>query len=531
MRITKITINDTEIKPKNLVLILGANSTGKTRLLDEMHSVFTDRKRSTAFWDINFEYRIYKYDKENWYKSLNQNVEGKQIQWYCPFTIYNNQPDGHILQDQNYEDLKEQKKFKPYFSNPEFLRKEFIHYLQVPNRLTVPNNVSITAQSQKTSDSLNLLYRTPKMFKEIKGHLNRLFDKQLHTALHGNPQLELRLSDKEDEAIPKWRPNDPQKSFQEYQKWIKDNSIGDISVEGHGIQAFLHIMLSYAIPTNTVLMIDEPEIHLYPSIKRKFGALLGKIAGQNDKQFICVTHDSDFLQGVFDSKCDLTIIKLSRTNKKYSLIYSQYNRNNRLRASQIQTQFLQIPFLDFAVIVEGANDRMVYEYVFNDKKLLNEIEYKFIAAGGKDSVTNPEKVANDLSVPYAMIFDIDVLKKGNFKHFSKILKLKNKKVIKKRVKVLGEKINGIANFKIKGINAVLNNIVKIELGNLLSDLEQEGIFFVPIGCLESWCEIKSDKGEYPDKLIKKYHRSKKDFTDMIDFLRRIENYYKKYPNK
>lgn len=250
MRITKITINDTEIKPKNLVLILGANSTGKTRLLDEMHSVFTGRKRSTSFWDINFEDRIYKYDKENWYKSLNQNVEGNQTQWYCPFTLYGNNHDGRILDDKTYEDLKDQEGFKKYFANSDFLRKEFIHYLSVVNRLQVPNNVPITAQSEKVSDSLNLLYRTPKMFKEIKGRLNKLFDKQLHTALHNNPQLELRLSDKEDEAIPKWKPNDAQNSFQDYRRWIKDNSIGEISVEGHGIQAFLHIMLSYAIPTN-----------------------------------------------------------------------------------------------------------------------------------------------------------------------------------------------------------------------------------------------------------------------------------------
>jgi predicted ATP-dependent endonuclease of OLD family len=517
MRIKKLKAGDTEIEPVNMVLIVGANGTGKTRLLDEIHAAFTGRDHKSNYWNLTFENDVGDVDKKTWHDNLHQFSEKGDIKWYCPFTKINNNHDGRKLNSSQYSQYNSE-------TDLNFLKKELTHYLPVNERLQIPSNAPMTQQSQTASDPLNILFRSPKMLKDIQNHLKRLFSKELYLASHNVPQLELRLADSSDTNLPQAILDKPQESFQKYQEWMKANQIGEITIEGHGIQAFLHIMLSYALPTNSILMIDEPEIHLYPSIKRKFGQLLGNLAQKNKKQFICVTHDSDFLQGVFDAKCDLDILKLSKLNKTHSVIHTPYKTDSSLWAKHNQTSFLQLAFLDCGILVEGATDRLAYEHIFSDQKFLNNVEYKFISSGGKDSISNPEKIAQDLKVPYAVILDIDVLKEGEYKNVEKMLKLSGQNTILTKIRAIGPKLKGIQDFKKKGLEAISDGTTKTEVETIINDLAGLGVFVVPCGCLESWREIKCLKPEFPEKFIKSYRRKKSDFKNIIDFLKQIETY-------
>lgn len=519
MRIKKLKINTTEIPLSNMVLIVGANGTGKTRLLDEIYSAFASINRQSTFWDFTFEPEITEEDKKTWYQNLHQFVEKGTLKWYSPFT----KPDGLKLTESEYEKFDEEK-------NLDFLKNELSHYLPVGQRLTIPNNAQMTPQTQTATDPLNILYRSPKMLKHIQKNLTSLFGKKLYLTTHNVPQIELRLADSSDTKLAAWIPNKPQESVQKYQKWLEKNNIGDIKIEGHGIQAFLHIMLSYALPTNSILMIDEPEIYLYPSIKRKFGQLLGKLAQKNKKQFICVTHDSDFLQGVFDAKCNLDIIRLSKKAKEHSLISTTYESTASLWAKHNQTSFLQLAFLDCGIIVEGATDRLVYEYIFSDQKFLDNVEYKFIAAGGADSIKNPEKIAQDLKVPYVVIMDFDTLRAEKKKNqpdqakIEKLLKLSQQASLLMEIKDLGPKLKGINDLKTKGLAAITDDDLRTKAKKLIENLEKIGIFIIPYGHLESWKEITCRPGEFPEKLIRAYRRNKKEFTNLTAFLKRISTY-------
>lgn len=528
MRIKKLKINEKEIPLANMVLIVGANGTGKTRLLDEIHASFAGRSRGSNFWNLTFEHEIEEEDKKIWHENLHEFTEGDKTQWYCPFTKNNN--EGRKLSQQEHEDLSDSIKFTNYFANSDFLKKELTHYLPVKERLDVPSSAQMTSPRQVASDRLNILFRSPKMLNSIQNHLRHLFKKELYLAPHNLPQLDLKLANSYDEKLPAWLPNEIQKSFQKYLKWEKDNKIGDINIEGHGILAFLHIMLSYTLPTNAILMIDEPEIHLYPSIKRKFGQLLGSLAQKSKKQFICVTHDSDFLQGVFDAKCNLDILKLSKINKEHSIINTSYKTSSSLWAKHNQTSFLQLAFLDCGIIVEGSTDRLVYEYVFSDQKFLENVEYKFIAAGGADSIANPEKIAQDLKVPYVVIMDFDTLRGEKRKNkpdetkVEKLLKLSQQTSLLEKVKVLGPKLKGINNLREKGLDAVADEDLKKEAKELIEGLEKIGIFIVPYGCLESWGKITCMPGEFPEKFIRAYRSKKREFTKLTTFLAKIGTY-------
>ena len=79
MIIKKITINENAILVSNMVLIVGANGTGKTRLLDEIHSAFAGRNRNTNHWNLNLEHESTEKDQKIWYSNLHQFIERKNI--------------------------------------------------------------------------------------------------------------------------------------------------------------------------------------------------------------------------------------------------------------------------------------------------------------------------------------------------------------------------------------------------------------------------------------------------------------------
>ena len=216
--------------------------------------------------------------------------------------------------------------------------------------------------------------------------------------------------------------------------------------------------------------------------------------------------------------------ELSKINKTHSVIHTPYKTDSSLWAKHNQTSFLQLAFLDCGILVEGATDRLAYEHIFSDQKFLNNVEYKFISSGGKDSISNPEKIAQDLKVPYAVILDIDVLKEGEYKNIEKMLKLSGQNTILEKIKTIGAKLKGIQDFKKKGLESISDGTTKTEVEAIINDLAGLGVFVVPCGCLESWHEIKCLKPEFPEKFIKSYRKKKSDFKNVIDFLKQIETY-------
>jgi len=526
MRIKKVKIQNQEIKLENLTLILGANSTGKTRLLEELFTAITGRERKTNFWgNIESEVVHLNSDSNIWQEHLHQKMENNQKIWFCPYTVSytNNQSDGRQLNSTEYAELKNNP--TAFFSNNSFLKRELIHYLPVDKRLDVPSSTQMRDPSNPPNDIINILWRNQTIVKIISSELRSLFNKKLLLMPHKIPIIELRLIDTQEEKPPPYELSKTKEAYEAYVKWLEENNISDIGTEGHGVRAFLHIMLTYSVPTNSVLMIDEPETHLYPSIKRKFGNAIGELAKKGKKQFICVTHDSDFLQGVFDSNCNTTVIKLFKKKKEHSLMHVQYNKKRYYKPSQKQSQFLQIPLLDCAILVEGATDRYIYENAISYLKLLENHEYRIISCGGKDSVTNPQRVAEDLKVPYVIILDADVFKGVNISHFERILKLKGGTPLLARIKEFSKKIKTIPNFKDKGIES-LDTQLAAEFKELLQELKNIGIFIVSKGEVESWKDLSCSKSDFPELFVKQFKWRKSLFPELIGFLRGIESYLK-----
>ncbi len=76
----------------------------------------------------------------------------------------------------------------------------------------------------------------------------------------------------------------------------KNNAfVADIVNEGLGTNQLVTMLAKILYKYNQTLCIDEPEIHLHPSIINRFVASLVEISEKEEKQFILSTHSEQFL--------------------------------------------------------------------------------------------------------------------------------------------------------------------------------------------------------------------------------------------
>lgn len=161
---------------------------------------------------------------------------------------------------------------------------------------------------------------------------------------------------------------------------------------------------------DSIIIIDEPELHLHPNWQKKLIEVLKDETKENNIQIMFVTHSSSFisyniLNNIFRvykengySKCLRITDLLEKDNddifrKNLSVVNATNNE--------------KIFFSNFVILVEGITDEIllkkVYEYEVG--KINDGLE--FISIGGKNNLNNFTIVLNALKIPYFYIGDYD----------------------------------------------------------------------------------------------------------------------------
>lgn len=219
---------------------------------------------------------------------------------------------------------------------------------------------------------------------------------------------------------------------------------------GLGLRDLL-IILSYIIlyDDSCILLIEEPESHLHPSIQRK---LLDYIKRSSRKQYFISTHSSVFLDTNFVDNIYLVSYKNGKikatdsTSKANLLTELGYSISDNLLA-------------DLVILVEGPSDKMIINEFLSKAGIFSTHNVKIWALGG--SIMNQ----HDLSIfknTYKVIALIDndpSENRLNFENHCKslqipIIKLKryaieNYFTIKALKNVFGNKIHVDDDFKIE----------------------------------------------------------------------------------
>lgn len=112
----------------------------------------------------------------------------------------------------------------------------------------------------------------------------------------------------------------------------------DLVNEGLGTNQLVTILAKIMQKNNKFICIDEPEIHLHPTIIDKLVSVLIEMAEHEDKQFLISTHSEHFISSLLKSVVkseirseDVRVYYLEKTRKETHTAYQEINADGQIR--------------------------------------------------------------------------------------------------------------------------------------------------------------------------------------------------------
>lgn len=295
-----------------------------------------------------------------------------------------------------------------------------------------------------------------------------------------------------------------------------------------GVKAFTGMVTEIIAGDPAVLLIDEPEAFLHPSLAFNLGKEIALTSSESEKRIFVSTHSPNFVMGCIQSGAPVNIVRLTyRGGIPTARILSNKDllrlmRNPLLRSTGVISGL----FYEFVIVTESDADRAFYEEI-NERLLRHKPELGisnclFIHAQNKQTVKTIIKPLRELGIPAVGIVDIDILKEGNvwsgFLESSFIPKLERESLANLR-NAVNQKFNASGkDMKRDGGIEILDDGDKEAANNLFDKLAQYGVFAVRGGELESWLLYLHATGHGPKWLIGVFEKMGED-PESIDYLK------------
>ena len=293
-----------------------------------------------------------------------------------------------------------------------------------------------------------------------------------------------------------------------------------ISEFSDGVKAFTGIVTEIIAGDPSILLIDEPEAFLHPSLSFKLGKEIAKTSLETDKRVFVSTHSSNFVMGCIQSGAPVNIVRLTyqdgvataRVLPNEDIL--KLMRNPLLRSTGV----LSALFYEHVVVTEADADRAFYQEI-NERLLYTNDERGipnclFLNAQGKDSIHKIIAPLRELGIPAAGVFDIDMIKKGTGSWKASLAsgfvpELQRDSFSNLRAKI-DQALTNKGDMKSDGGVDLLDGDDREAADHLLNDLQEYGLFLVKGGELESWLKPLGVLGHGPDWLIQTFEKMGED---------------------
>ncbi len=246
-----------------------------------------------------------------------------------------------------------------------------------------------------------------------------------------------------------------------------------------------------------VILIDEPEAFLHPSLVFKLGLEVSRAALSEDKRVFASTHSPAFVMGCIQSGAPVTIVRLTyREGIATARVLPSTEILELMRHPLLRsTGVLGGLFYEFVVVTESDTDRVFYQEV-NERLLQLKIEWGipnclFINAQNKQTIRTILRPLRQLGIPAAAVVDVDILKDGgtnwtNLLTSANVPSISHNSLATMRSAVKTAMDGTGRDMKRDGGLLILGQQEREAAQNLLSQLIEYGVFVVPGGELESW---------------------------------------------
>jgi len=288
-----------------------------------------------------------------------------------------------------------------------------------------------------------------------------------------------------------------------------------------GVKAFTGIVTEVMAGDPSVILVDEPEAFLHPSLATKLGQEVARAALSADKRVFASTHSPQFVMGCIQSGAPVNIVRLTyRGGAATARVLPSAEILELMRHPLLRsTGVLSGLFYEFVVVTESDADRAFYQEV-NERLLLHKPELGipnclFLNAQNKQTVQTLLRPLRKLGIPAAGIVDVDVLKDGgsvwtNLLSSSDVPHLSHGSLATMRAAIKASMDATGKDMKRDGGLQILQPADRQAAEDLLAQLRLYGIFVVPGGELESWMKKLGATGHGPSWLIDMFQKMGED---------------------
>lgn len=287
----------------------------------------------------------------------------------------------------------------------------------------------------------------------------------------------------------------------------------DIQQFSDGVKAFTGMLMAVTAGNPYVILIDEPEAFLHPTLAFKLGKDIAETTVGSEKRLMAATHSPDFVMGCISSGAPINIVRLTYHYGTATARVLPSDKLLRLMRNPLlrSTGVLAGLFYEFVVVSEADSDRAFYQEINerlvrfgNNRGASNTL---FLNAQNRQTVDQIIGPLRDLGIPAAAIVDIDVIKEGGVV-FSRLLESAFvPDITKQSLSTARSQIHNV--FKASGKDPVLNGGVslldqggKAAARDFFDRLGEYGIFVVERGALENWLP-QLGSGLYKDEWLPK----------------------------
>jgi putative ATP-dependent endonuclease of the OLD family len=213
-----------------------------------------------------------------------------------------------------------------------------------------------------------------------------------------------------------------------------DEKSRSIKRMGEGFRRLFVILFYIFHPQYKIILIDEPESHLHPSIIKKFIQVLETKSIK--KQIFLTTHHPSFVQ----AKYLPNIWRVTRNEKQSTALYGFYEKNVDLNrfAQEINDDNSGMLFSDKVLLVEGISDAIFMREMiarFYEK----EKDIKVVYTSGKGTVDIYANLCEIFNIPYAIMLDNDAIYSSSLQRVKRFPKFKRKSSLAEKRNQLKEK--------------------------------------------------------------------------------------------
>lgn len=498
-----------------VTVFVGPNNSGKSRVLAEIEQYCrTGRKNaeSLILEDLTFS-GLSEETSLNAIEHIKQNPnQGESIQL------------NHVIVGSRHGryqvSLDQLKQFiqNPSLNTPAFCQWFLSHstlILDGRSRINLVNPQPAGDLQQSPQSSFQVLFRDDPKRHEVRRIVNEAFGSHFVIDPTSLGQLRIRLSRRAPESDLEERGIHAEAVQFHASAQLIDNA-------SDGVKAFTGIVTEVMAGDPRVILIDEPEAFLHPSLASKLGYEISRAALSAEKRVLVSTHSPTFVMGCIQSGAPVNIIRLTyRDGVATSRVLPsgeilELMRNPLLRSTGVLSGL----FYEFVVVTESDADRAFYQEI-NERLLRFKPDWGipnclFINAQNKQTVQTIIRPLRKLGIPAAGIVDIDVLKEGgtvwsNLLSGANVPSITHNSLAAARPAVKQAMDDSGKNMKRDGGVAVLTTRPEREAAeNLLNQLGEYGVFVVPGGELESWLTELGATGHGPSWLINIFEKMGED---------------------